>query len=638
MKARISAKGYTNVILVINMKRFIAAEDQKRFENIRGTPQFAGVLRNGWWNERKHRSPFVRVSDKKRSSPEDSMSTEQVGFATGVFRSLFLEEHVVPTYELKKEMINFPSDLEDNFQFRALFMRAWKAWKIYIRPTVTGMLVIRLTREYTDPRELIKIAEDVLHLHESLDVQSARAWITRKKVELKDNPDELKRVDRSVKAFLKWLGSNPSDKSELLYNPVQWKIAMEVASLFVKATGEIPIPNAKPVHLEKPEPRISNPLHDSYVIFHIDELYADETVVIKSDRQDEAVAKMKTAKDGEKKISRQIPVLPEDLNRSPLIKRAVLNLLEGAILEHGTNPNNNAGVKANMLYFPNLRWQNIERILDNNLASWMEEICLLTSRAALIIPSRKYKKDNLLVSTTPGATLKVKYARYWGAIERMIEFSIEIRTLAQLVERASYESLEEIANTVHTARETLQAGDIELDNRLPQHVKSASNLRRLAALSQGMSDPLVWSRSEYSIIKAKYLLDQLGVPTLLTHIDRNISSLNSLVDHVDELYALDLAEKNNDMSAIMTLGLTALSLILTLIMLPSFWTDTQSVNPANPWVSETIAREILNAIGVIGTALGCILITISVVLTLISMKQWPKILKVIKRSLHRLGR
>ena len=634
MKARISAKGYTNVILVINMKRFIAAEDQKRFENIRGTPQFADVLRNGWWNARKHISPFVRVSDKERSNPEDSMSTEQVGFATGVFRSLFLEEHVVPTYELKKDMIKFPSDLEDNFQFRALFMRAWKAWKIYIRPTVTGMLVIRLTREYTDPRELIKIAEDVLHLHESLDVQSARAWITRKRVELKDNPDELKRVDRSIKAFLKWLGSKPSDKGELLYNPVQWKIAMEVASLFVKATGEIPIPNAQPVHLEKPEPRISNPLHDSYVIFHIDELYADETVVIKSDRQDEAVAKPKTAKDGEKKASRQIPVLPEDLNRSPLIKRAVLNLLEGAILEHNTNPNNNAGVKANMLYFPSLRWQNIERILDNNLASWMEEICLLTSRAALIIPSRKYKKDNLLVSTTPGATLKVKYARYWGAIERMIEFSIEIRTLAQLVERASYESLEEIANTVHTARETLQAGDIELDNRLPQHVKSASNLRRLAALSQGMSDPLVWSRSEYSILKAKYLLDQLGVPTLLTHIDRNISSLNSLVDHVDELYALDLAEKNNDMSAIMTLGLTALSLILTFIMLPSFWTDTQSVKE----VSSPLIQQVLNGFGVIGTVLGVILIVVSIILTALSMKQWRKIWKVIKRSLTRLDR
>lgn len=34
MKAKISAKGYTNVILVLNMKRFVAAEDQERFESI----------------------------------------------------------------------------------------------------------------------------------------------------------------------------------------------------------------------------------------------------------------------------------------------------------------------------------------------------------------------------------------------------------------------------------------------------------------------------------------------------------------------------------------------------------------------------------------------------------------------------
>ncbi len=34
MKAKISARGYTNVILVLNMKRFVAAEDRERFESI----------------------------------------------------------------------------------------------------------------------------------------------------------------------------------------------------------------------------------------------------------------------------------------------------------------------------------------------------------------------------------------------------------------------------------------------------------------------------------------------------------------------------------------------------------------------------------------------------------------------------
>src|SRR5215210_4790958 len=98
MKAKITAKGYTNVILVLNMKRFIAAEDQKRFENIRGTPEFAEVLRKGWGNLSKHASPFTSVAkEKKQHNTIDQMSTEQVGFATGVFRAIFLEEHVVPT-------------------------------------------------------------------------------------------------------------------------------------------------------------------------------------------------------------------------------------------------------------------------------------------------------------------------------------------------------------------------------------------------------------------------------------------------------------------------------------------------------------------------------------------------------------
>lgn len=637
MKSKISAKGYTNVILVLNMKRFIDAKDHTRFENIRGTPAFADVLRNGWWNERKIKSAFTRVSDVTQPQQVGShMSTEQVGFATGIFRSLFLEEHVVPTYLLNKEQVKFAPDLIDNFQFRTLFLRVWKSWKIYVRPTVSGFFVIRLTREYTSPRELIKIAEDVLHLHESLDVQSARLWLAKKKQEYKNQPEELAKVQRSVKAFLKWLGIKNSEKGELLYNPVQWKLAMEVATEFVKATGEIPIPGSEPLHLSKPEPSLSIPLHDSYVIYHVDDIFADESIVIKEEKTKSEKSKSKRDLKNNEPV-KQVLVKSEYLRHSPEIKRALINLIEGAILERQkTNDENEEHTKNNANYFPTVRWQNLEHIMENNLASWMGEICLLTSRTALLIPERKYRKDNLLVSTTPGATLKVGYARYWGAIERMIEFCVEIRTLAQLVERASYESLEETAKTVDSTRETLQAGDIELGDHLPQHVKSAGNLRRLAALSQGISDPMVWSRSEYAIIKAQHLLNQLGVPTLLTHIDRNISSLNSLVNHIDELYALDLAEKNNDLSAVMTLGLTAVSFILTIIMLPSFWADLQQIDKNKPELGLFSDNIFLNSFGWAGTAIGLVLILFSLFVGLQSVWYIRKISGVIKRSLKRI--
>ena len=124
---------------------------------------------------------------------------------------------------------------------------------------------------------------------------------------------------------------------------------------------------------------------------------------------------------------------------------------------------------------------------------------------------------------------------------------------------------------------------------------------------------------------------------LLTHIDRNISSLNSLVDHTDELYALDLAEKNNDLSAVMTLGLTAVSFILTLIMLPSFWTDIQQVDFGNSPFSR-LFDVILIMVDVLGTALAVALIGVSIYIFNYSRKHITQIWKVMKRALNRMGR
>lgn len=634
MRAKISIIGNTNIIMVLNMKRFIVAEDQARFETIRGLPEFGDVLRKQWLSAVKDNPLFISMADdKKRRKLEDTMSAEQVGFATGVFRSLYLEEYAVPGYVLQKEHALFSDDLRGNFQFRNLFLPAWKGWQIYIRPTITGMLLIRLTKEYNKPREIIKIAEDVINVQESLDIQSALAWLERKRRELQDKSNEYKKIERSVNEFLRWMGSSPEESGELLYNPVQWKIAMEVAARFITVVKSIPIPGFMPIQLTVPTPRLSIPLHDSYAIFHIDEIFADESIVVKSSSQ--KTNTQRTLEDGSKKQDKQIPVLPDDLYRSPLIKRALLNLIEGAILEskHVTEQNRSKGHS-----FPVLRWQTIDALLEKNLASWMEEICLLTSRTALIIPARKYRRDYLLVSTTPGATLRVRYRRYWDAIERMIEFTIEIRTLAQLVERASYRSLEKITKALHEVRATLQSGDIELDHKLPELVNEANNVQRLAAMTQGMSDPLVWSRTEFALTKAIYLLDQLGVPLLLTHIDRNINSLNSETNHIDELYALDLAEKSNDLSVIMTLGLAAASFILTLIMLPSFWVDTQQIDTNNKVLSELFSHTLLRIIGYLGTGLGVALIFFASTLLYFSAKRWKQVQEIFKRSINRLGR
>ena len=632
MRANISARGYTSVILVMNMKRFIAgdASDRERFEVLRGKPEFAEALRNSWPGKIKDQNVFITMEEykkrraesaKKQLAPADMMSIEQMGFATGIFRSLMLEEYSFPLYVVDKSQVEFSPDLESNFQFKTLFKKVWDRWDIYIRPTVTGFFVFRLTYRFREKsRSLLAIAQDVLRLQESLDIPSARRWLEHSRERYFNEPETLSIKERSVKALLDWVGSTENETSELLYYPIQWKIAMEVASRFVQLIGsEIPIKEAEPIKLVRPEPSLSIPLHDSYVIHHFEDVLAEPSIIKKQS--------------GKSNNRSQIKVTLNDIRNSHLLKRALINLVEGSLLRNTSED----GKKADEMVttqiiettgsFPNPKWSLVDNLFEHNQASWNDELCMLGARTALIIPSQESMNSEISVSTVPSSTLRVKYARYWGAIERLVEFLVEIRVLSQLIESESFKLLGEMAQTVHETRSMLFSGDIQLGKRLPDLVARAASLRHLAALSQSLSHPQLWSRAEYAIRKADYLLDQLGVPTIQEHIERNITSINSVVDHVDELYLADLSEKSNDNSTILSIGLAAASLTLTLLMLPSFWADIWAgfgdiVTPLH-WI-----------LGIIGTGLSFALIIGAIYMLRIAFIQREKVKKMFRKFLN----
>jgi len=579
MKANVSARGYTSVILIMNMRRFVSPDqdERKRFETLRGKREFANVLRVSWLKAIDKQNVFMTMADYKRQRIEkegkqlelgDTLPTDQIGFATGVFRSLMLEEYSFPAYAVDKSCVEFSPDLESNFQFKTLFKRVWDHWDIYIRPTFSGFFVIRLTHRYREKaRSLLAIAQDVLRLQESIDVPSAQRWLEHSRERYFNDPDTLSVKERSVTALLDWVGAGNNETGEILYYPIQWKIAMEVASRFVQLIGsEIPTQDAEPIKLVTPDPSLSIPLHDSYVIHHFDDLLAEASII-------------KGQNNGKAKNKSQIAVALNDIRQSHILKRTLVNLVEGSLLRNQTSTAQKATDVLNtqtieaLSYFPNPKWGLVDGLFEQNQASWNDEFCLLGPRTALIIPSQEWRNSEISVSTVPSSTLHVKYAQYWGAIERMIEFLVEIRVLSQLIESEAYALLGEIAETVHETRSMLFSGDIQLDQRLPDLVTRAAYLRHLAALSQSLSHPQLWSRAEYAIKKATYLLEQLGVPTIQEHIQRNITSISSVVDHVDELYLADLSEKENDNSTILSIGLAAASLTLTLLMLPSFWAD-----------------------------------------------------------------
>ena len=611
MKAIVSAKGFTNVILVLNMKRFVREADQERFERIRGKEEFAHTLRERWPKRLSNQDKFITLEeDKLRHGRPDKMSTEQVGFAIGVFRSLMLEKYTFPAYALDREKVEFRRELTTNFQFKNLFLKQWNKWNIYVRPTNTGFFIIRLTNRYPDQyRPFIKLAQDIVRLQESLDVRSAQNWLQDARNKYKGDPEKLAEKENSVQAFLEWLGVDEGYAGDVFYYPVQWRIAMEVCSRFVEAIGsEIFVEGDEPIHLEVPKPSISIPLHDSYVVHHFIDLLASANCV----RRVQASQVNKNT---------QIAIELNDVRESPSIRQAFVNLCEGAILKTGLAGDPLETMDEKTSSFPRHGWKFVDEILNGNQATWIDELCLMNSKTAILWPSKKWHEHDLLVSSVPGSTLQVVYRRYWDAIERLIEFVIEIRVMAQLIESASYDILVEIAERIHQTQSKLFGGDIIMDEKLPELVAKAASLRHQAALCQSLSHPQLWIRADFAMTKADYLLHQLGVPMILEHVERNIESIVEFVNHIDELYIADLSEKSNENDSRLSRILAAASLTLTILILPSFWADIAQVIGSQLPRYDGIYDSILPAMEFFGDVLAVVLILAAAYLFILAIPQ-----------------
>ena len=620
MKATVSAKGFTNVILVLNMKRFIRESDQDRFERIRGKDEFARTLREIWPQKLAAQDKFITLEEEKRRfGRPDKMSAEQVGFAIGVFRSLMLEKYTFPAYALDKEKIEFSDELMTNLQFKNLFWRLWCKWNIYVRPTNTGFFIIRLTNRYpSKSRSFIKLAQDIIRLQESLDIRSAQNWLSAAREKYSRQHEMLREKERSVQAFLQWLGVEEDYVGDVSYYPAQWRIAMEACSRFVEAIGsEIFVDGEAPIHLEVPKPSISIPLHDSYIVHHFIEVLANEEFVRRS-------------QSNLSNLNSQITIDLNDVRGSPQIRQSFVNLCEGAILKTDPIIDPLETISEESISFPKHGWKSVDEILNGNQATWIDELCLMNSKTAILWPSSKWLEHELLVSSVPGSTLQVIYRRYWDAIERMIEFVVEIRVMAQLIESASYDVLVDIADKIHKTQSKLFGGDIIMDENLPKLVATAASLRHQAALCQSLSHPQLWMRADFAMTKADYLLQQLGVPRILEHVERNIDSIVDFVNHIDELYLADLSEKSNENDARMSTILTAVSLTLTILILPSFWADIGQI--IDPQFSKY--SYILPAMEMVGDWLAALLILIAVLLLIYAVLQGKRIRDSVKKIIR----
>jgi hypothetical protein len=620
MRDSISARGYTSVILVLDMRQFVLPEHQALFESIRGSGRLTKVLRSDCFDRISKSEAFIQV-DQDVSELEPRTSREEIGFISGIFRQNMLDEYATPTYALCKDRIHFPDLLTTNLQFKELFLDVWRRWDVYIRPTMTGMFVVTLTRRYDKATPILTVASDVVKLQMVFDIPGARQRLRELEQRVSGDAVDNQTKQATIKAFLEWMDRDPERGSNSDYVPVQWKLAIEVCNLMVDAMqSQIPV-DEECVGLRQAGGVKGSFLHDSYVIYHIDELTALELVVNKARQEALAVRSEAESAPPEPSVTtvhaaenrHQVLVSSDDIRYSAEIQRTLIQLIEGSILEKTRRKAQNGKSHPNMSsrrsnrYFPTHRPEYISEVFRQDRATWNDEICLLAPRAAIVIPSHRAGRDALFISNFAATTGKVMYAWYWGAMERMVEFIVEIRVLAQLMERTSATVLQEFVQALSELRVNILRRDARVEyQRLVPLIDQVGNLSRLVGVCQGLSNPSVWSRAEYAVEKARHLMEQQDVPLLLTHTERNVNNLSSLLDHADELYLAELAARSNQETFWLSLVLAGLSLSITLFALPSFWADLDHLN--NGANLAPLRRSLIGWTATMGDVLAPILI------------------------------
>ena len=610
MAASVKAQGHTNVIMVMNMNRFIHPDDRQRFQALRGSNSFHNYIREHWQPALLESNLFIPVDeDYQRRGKSQRMSIAEVGFATGVFRQSVLERYMFPTYRINKDAYKFPSSLEHNFQFRQIFKPIWDSWDIYVRPSVLGMLNIRLTKEYKKAAPLEQITSDAIRLQASFDIPSAIHWLDKLKKELGNDEVSFIEKQESVEELLNWLGSSIQSSEEVMdYSPVQWQLAMEIGRGFVQTIGKrIPLENRE-VRLWNPPPNLSHPLHDSYVIHHLDAVYASP-YILPSYRE-----KMDTDGGSEKTYDnkkRLVQVRFDDLQNSFTVKQRLLNMLEGSILRQRTPQDGQSPTR----YFPKLKQSRFDTFLEKDLSTWSDELCLMNSRIALIMPSHEDKQSNLFVSTLPTTitTSHIQYLWYWDAVERMVEFTAEIRVLAQLLEHDSTKLLQHCVDLVHQKRQDVLTEDNQmLMSNFMQTIERTANLSRLLAICQTLDNAATWSRADFAMGKAAHMLEQFSVHVSIQHAAENLSNLNALLEHLDELNLSDEQKTQERINSRISVGFSAVSMGITLLILPSFWVDLAQL-------SSTWNKGFLRVLKFSGNILATIVLVLSVILFTVSI-------------------
>lgn len=315
--------------------------------------------------------------------------------------------------------------------------------------------------------------------------------------------------------------------------PTQWQLAMDVVALFVKACRyQFTIPagatdgrSPQTLNLHDTYRKDRLPLHDRHIVY----LFSAITV----DGQAVTMADLKSRHAHE-----------------------VVGLLENSLV-----------LGQDTTVYPNYKPEIIDKIFDDDTATWQDEICLLTPESTFIWQPTLPDKE-LVVGGGKSAARTGLYQDYWHSIARGIEHIIALKNELQLIERETTRLLEMVPDITRRATDgTLNRGDRRAINDLATGI---ATLFRSLPQQRDLLVPSSVFRWSAAYRKFHRLMQLLGIYEIERHIQTNVEELNAFLAHFNSIQIQYDAQRAS-------LRFARLTLIFSLMIIPSCVADSVQV-------------------------------------------------------------
>ncbi len=524
--------GDAYVVLALDLATFVTDDSLNDLEQIRGQKFFDNYLEN--LPHIVEQGPFELSREYKKR--------EQSGYGFGIFNRVLAEDNFAPTYSVDKDKIEFPSHLINNVQFKDRFLPVWKRWEFYLRVSSNGIITMILHLRIPKYREIELVAQDVMGLHYYFDM--ANAMEKRRELQVGLTAENLSQLQKentqkksdSIEQLIAWVQERSMNQLEDEKSPVVWQMAVEVMRRWIQTIdGKISIldDNSKTWNINlslKPRSGTLREIFTTYILTSI--------------------------RDRKKQPSLSTGLSPQEILSSATYQQVVAAITEGVLLH---------GRKDYTLPAHNL--QRASNLMETNLATWDKELCIITDGSAFIY-YRPFEKQQVAFSSR-----EVSYEDYWLTIFRLMEFGLEVKMLALLLEKQSSNAL---ALRLSQKWETGKEGRTQSTNDVSMFLLNTS---RLLAHTRSLSTAPIVGQASYSIHKYEFLLGCFGVPVILAHAETNLENMSQLLERNIDLELQLEGQTVNENALAFSLVFASVSLAMGFLAFPSFLADWQTQDP-----------------------------------------------------------